>query len=400
MLLLVLPAYIAGVMLTSEPEFLPLPRSVNAGITAATQAPALWPNDGGDSGLSRATAAAPKLDASPAWQVTTNSAITTPIIVGERALYFGVADAALVALSLDDGRELWRATVPGQLDAAPVLAGGRLYVPRRDGNIAVLDPTTGQEIWNEGHDGPTFVSSPTVDRGIVYGAGLGDVRAFDAETGALIWRHKLGGQGSSAAAPALSPTEVVVATSENALVFDRATGDQTFFYRLRAPSHVAIHEGQVFVIGRTRLIVFGLEQRRPWWEPVRLVWGQLWILGMAPEVPDPPAHWGAPVEQGTYPIAIAGKVVAVAAPKGAVRGLDLGTGDERWTYDGGAVVAPPLATRDGVLITHTDAITLLDPDTGAVRARRPFEGLRLNGVSVTSGGTYLVANGNSIIALR
>jgi outer membrane protein assembly factor BamB len=226
------------------------------------------------------------------------------------------------------------------------------------------------------------------------------VRAFDAENGALLWQQKLGGQGSSTAAPALSPDELVVATSQNALVFDRATGAQTFFYRLRAPSHVAVHEGQVFVLGRSRMIVFGLEQRRPWWEPVRLVWGQMWILGMAPEVPDPPAHWGVPIQQGTHPIAISGDVVTVAAPQGKVRGLDLITGEERWAYEAEPVVAPPVATSAGVLIAHADSVALLDANTGAVRSRTHFEGQKINGVTVTSSATYLLANGNTITALR
>jgi outer membrane protein assembly factor BamB len=400
LLLLVLPAYVIGVMVTGDPELLPLPRSVEATIASPLQSPGSWPTSGGDIGLTRATAASPHLDGDAVWSATVDSAITTPIVVGEGALYFGVTNAALVALSLDDGRELWRAPVPGQLDAAPTLADGRLYVPQRDGNIAVFDPVTGQSIWTESHDGPTFVSSPVVDRGVVYGAGLGDVRAFDAETGDLIWRHKLGGAGSSTAAPAVSANEVVVATSENALVFNRATGEQTFFYRLRAPAHVAVHENQVFVIGRSRLIVFGFEQRRPWWEPFRLIWGQMWILGMAPDVPDPPAHWGVPLEQGTHPIAIAGDVVVVAAPKGNVRGLDVTTGQELWSHDGAGVITAPVATGGGVLITHDDSITVLDPRTGTVRSQTPFAGQRLNGVTVTSGATYVVANGNTITALR
>ena len=395
----VLIGFISQRIWFSGPQVLPSPQSTSAHVVAAAEVPASWPHVGGDRGLTRMTTAAAAIDGRVVWRVALGSPLTTPIVAGDGALYVGVANAALVALSSVDGRELWRSPVPGQLDAAPAYADGRLYVGMRDGTIAALDAVTGRVIWNAG-EGPTFVTSPVVDGGVVYASALGDVRAFDADTGRLLWQKRDDELASSSVSPALSATELVVGTTGRVVVFDRSTGAQANFFGLRNPAHVVVHDGQVIVAGQTRVVAFGLDQRRPWWDPLRTAWGQLWILGMAPVPPDQPNHWIQRGERFTYAPAIAGDVVVIATQSGKVRGLDLRTGQERWKIEAGRLVSAPVTTSTGVLLITPSTLVIVDSATGTERARRVLDGEQVGGVTVTTGGTYLASRGDGVVALR
>lgn len=377
---------------------LPTPTTVSRSIVPATEDASQWPSVAGNAQLHRATAARPDLGAPEHWRMTTDERITTPAVVGERLVYVGVS-GSLIAASREDGREVWRMPVAGQLDAAPTLVGDRLYVPLREGSILAVDANTGKEIW-KGGDGPTYFSSVTVFNGVVYGGSLGRLTGLDAETGRVLWSKGIDNRVSAQASPAVTAGHLVALTYRRALLFDRYTGEELFYYSLPAPDHLMVEGNRGFIVAADRIIAFGFDQRRPWWEYARTAWGQLWIFGMAPAPPPQPRHWVQPTERGAFAPAVAGNALIVATSGGLVRALDLATGEQRWEAKVGAVASAPTVTVGGILLVQREGLLLLDATTGAEVAKRPMPGGNLRSAAVTSGGTYVVAGEDSIIALR
>lgn len=377
---------------------LPQPVSYVRSMTSPLEAPRTWPAAGGDAGAMRTTPAAVALDGAVAWRARLDSGATTALVADDHAVYVGVANAALVALSVEDGRELWRAAVPGQLDAPPTLAGDRLYMTLRDGSVAALDPMTGQVIWREG-GGPTFSAAPLVSRGTLYASALGDARMYDAEDGSELWQHRIDSLSSSAS-PALGGGYLLTAVADRALVFDRATGQQSFFFKLRAPQHLMVVDEAAVVVGRDLLVVFPLDARRPWWELARTAWGQLYIFGMAPRPPDQPNRWYAQSVRGALAPAVADGAIVLATTQGAVRAIEVTTGKDRWKAEVGTLSAPPTMTRDGLLVVGPETLTLLDAASGKPLKQRTIPGERFQAATVTERATYLVSGGGEVIALR
>lgn len=377
---------------------LPLPSTPSRTLVPATEDASRWPSVAGNAQLHRTTSARPDLAAPERWRVTTEARITTPPVVDERRVYVGVA-GALLAFAREDGREVWRVPIAGQLDAAPTIVGDRLYATLREGTVLAINIADGKQIW-KGGDGPTYFSSVVVDRGEVFGSSLGRLNGIDAETGKVLWQRDTDNRVSAQAQPAVTPSHVLQLSYRRALLFDRATGEELFYYSMPNPEHVAAEGGRGFIVGSDRIVAFGFDQRRPWWEFWRTAWGQLWIFGMAPAPPPQPRHWVQPTDRGTMAPTITAEALVTATTTGTVRALDLATGEVRWETKVGPVAAPPITTAAGVLLVQRDALLLLDPATGAEVAKRPMRDAGLRSVAVTSAGTYLVSGDSAVIALR
>lgn len=113
-------------------------------------------------------------------------------------------------------KEVWRVPV-GSGYAGPAVAGGKVYLPdfKTDGNVLVdnfarkayrgtervlcLDEATGKEVWKHEYPVTSTVSypsgprvTPTVQDGKVYTLGTeGNLFAFNADTGKVLWQHDL-----------------------------------------------------------------------------------------------------------------------------------------------------------------------------------------------------------------
>ncbi len=380
-------------------SLLPAPSSTVRTLASALDQPTRWASVGGDNGLHRATSATPKLDAPEAWRRTLDARITTQPVVGDQLVYIGVASAGLVALSRDDGREVWRVPVPGQLDAAPTLVGDRLYAVLRDGTIAAFDPLTGKTIWRSG-DGPTFFASPLVSEGVVYAISLGLITALDAENGKQLWSQPIDSSVSSQAAPVANHEVLLAASYRRTLTFDRAHGSQLFFYASPSPNHLMLAGDQAMLVTDDRVVAFGLDQRRPWWEPFRTFWAEMWLFGMAPTPPDQPRRWVGPADKGSFAPALAGDTLVIATASGLVRGLDMSTGRPRWEQKLGPIAAAPLVTPAGAVLVQPEGLLLIDPRTGEERGRRALQGAPLRGMGMTSNGTFLISGDSTVLALR
>lgn len=135
-----------------------------------------------------------------AWSVQTEGSLfSTPIVV-EGVVYVaghvGVTDGAgLYAYDAATGQEIWTRRDGGQPPSDLVVADGKLYVSfLNDHILRAYDASTGELLWEV--PGPT--QSPTVVDGVVYAADhLRSLWAIDAQTGRKIWvaHAPLGGYG-------------------------------------------------------------------------------------------------------------------------------------------------------------------------------------------------------------
>jgi outer membrane protein assembly factor BamB len=82
------------------------------------------------------------------------------------------------------------------------VANGVVYIISADGNLYAFNAKTGAIIWNT-ITGNSVTSSPAVANGIVYiGLFNGNLSAFNATTGASLWSAFVGGAAYSSPAVA------------------------------------------------------------------------------------------------------------------------------------------------------------------------------------------------------
>lgn len=124
----------------------------------------------------------------------------------------------------------------GRLAAAPVVAEGRVYTVDTSATLRAFDAATGAQVWagrigdpkelaggrsfwtgeSTGNAGVLFGGGVSYDGGRVYATnGLGDAAAFDAATGAPIWRVRPG--GPLRGAPTIANDNVYVVSQDNQL---------------------------------------------------------------------------------------------------------------------------------------------------------------------------------------
>jgi len=208
-------------------------------------------------------------DGSELWKRDLDAAATThPVVAGAVVVVAG-ADGAVRGLSAANGQERWRFQTGDVVKGAPeyVEALKLLFVSGLDKNIYCLNPLTGAEQWRFTTSGNVEAGPTAVGTMVVCGSLDGWVYALTGRTGALLWSTEVGGPVAEA------------------VTFDE---QRVFVVDLR---------GQVLACDRDR--------------------GQvLW------------RH--RPSEQLVTPVYPAGGTVSFATETGAVIGLAVATGEQRW----------------------------------------------------------------------
>ena len=123
--------------------------------------------------------------------------------------------------------QAWRVKIPGgaqrvRLAAAPVIADGKLYVADTNGVVHAFSADSGNALWTsstvKGDENrqARFGGGVSVEGARVFATnGVGDVVAFDANSGAEVWRAKPG--GPLRGAPTLANGNVYVLSQDNQL---------------------------------------------------------------------------------------------------------------------------------------------------------------------------------------
>lgn len=124
-------------------------------------------------------------------------------------LYVVTGRADALALDAADGHIRWRATLSAPARSLPTLGGGRLYAGLIDGRLVALDLQDGRQLWSyqAGEGGMIVLGQPApayANGTVVAGFGSGDIAALHADSGTLQWSDNLGSAGGRTTATDLS----------------------------------------------------------------------------------------------------------------------------------------------------------------------------------------------------
>jgi len=171
-----------------------------------------------------ATVAAPALD--PRWIVPFDEPPAAAAGFDDTTAYVPLKDGRLVAVDLDSGLVRWR--VEAQTAFAPA-TGDHLVFVLSDHAIHALDAASGETRWTTELPGGA-AAPPYWDTGwLLASTAAGDLAAFRASDGTLVWRQALGSPLSSRPAPALD--RLYVGLQDNRLLSLALISGETLWSR-------------------------------------------------------------------------------------------------------------------------------------------------------------------------
>lgn len=349
-----------------------------AGARSADGGAQAWGYTHGNASASRTTpAGAAGLTGAAAWS-TPVAPLSAAAVADAHAIYLPLADGRLVALSRDDGHVLWTRANEYTLTAAPTSAEGRLYVLQRGGSLQALDAADGKVTWETEPLGAYGVAPVVVDGSVYLFFGLdndgqetGLVAQVDAESGRVLWRGP-----ASRAFPgiemAVGSRSMAVIGGRTLEIYDRRYGERTFWFTFRyGPDAVAITGDVAYVVTAGETAAISLTASRPWWDAVRGLWVNLYVNGLAPEPSPVPFIWliRHGVHEAFAPV-IEESTVIVADRSGTIRAHDRASGAVRWSTGGAGISAAPVLTARGLLVARGGELSLLNPQSGSLIAKR------------------------------
>ena len=153
----------------------------------------------------------------------------------------GTASKSYGHLALSESpTELWRAKIAGsgnrrRLAASPVVGDGKLFAMDTDGVVYAFDANSGARLWNHKMPVPGKIESSAFGGGASYSDGrvyatngVGDVAALDAATGEQIWSVKP--SGPLRGAPTIAFNAIYVMSQDNQ-IFSLNAADGTLLWQ-------------------------------------------------------------------------------------------------------------------------------------------------------------------------
>ena len=190
------------------------------------------------------------------------------IAIGSGMAYFGTSDSAIVALDAATGVQRWRTAIAAA--TSPIhnaaFAGGKVYAAFDDGQLVAIDGNTGAIAWRADLGRGVF-GTAVVAEGVVYiGAGsdetTGDLRAFDAATGAPLWDVP---EGYGAPAVVGGVAYATIQPLGDVAAFDAKTGRQLWHVNLESSTRApAVANGVVYVPADSGQGVYALRASDGW----------------------------------------------------------------------------------------------------------------------------------------
>jgi outer membrane protein assembly factor BamB len=317
-----------------------------------------------------------------AWSYRTEGTFLTgsPVIV-DGVVYAGTRDengdgnSAVHAVDQATGKALWTREMPSSVHGSIAVADGKVFVPTLRGTLFALDAATGEEVWQhapeaapEGYNQRTYgYYGVTVADGKVlfpYQTRHGEARngllvALDVATGERVWAAPMSGATMSDGTPAVSDGKVFVGnqTADRVLAYDLETGRQLWTGAAQLGGWQdgvpAAADGRVLIGSNNGVVARDAATGETLWS-YRSPHASLVNGGATPAAPT-----------------LAGDVVYMGFPSGAVTALDAATGAVLWDrllpgekYRGGIHTSPALAGSTLFVGSNNGSFYALDARTG------------------------------------
>ena len=286
-------------------------------------------------------APAPLLPADFAWTLTLPIVPSAPGAMDQARVYIPLRQDLLVALGRETGLVEWTRTID---ITDPVVVGQAILFAVSRGRIRALDVVTGEDLWSVAVD--ETITAPLVwDSGwLIAITEPGDVLAFRASDGALMWRCALGAPSPHPAVPGGDKALYFTLADGRVVALELERGQTLWEQMLPGTlSEPAAARDRVFV-GSTDNFLYALDA-----DTGSLSWK--WrnggdVIGAAAD----------------------GDVVYLASLDNVIRAVNRGNGNQRWLQSTSTrPVLPPRAFRGIVVLPGLmPAVTALNGETGAV----------------------------------
>ena len=148
------------------------------------------------------------------WSVIQPGGAHSSPAVADGRLYIAMHNRGLLALNAETGATLWLSAMPGPQESSPAVDNGRVFVGSRDDHkLYAFDAVTGATLWTATTN-DWVQNSPAVDNGVVYiGNNSGNVYAFNAATGGLVWQRAVSPGFAIGGSPTVANGVVYVASA-------------------------------------------------------------------------------------------------------------------------------------------------------------------------------------------
>jgi len=183
------------------------------------------------------------------WKFRTADKVASSPVIDGGLLYFGGKDHNVYALDAKSGVLAWKQKTSGGIISEAVVCGDRLIIGSYDHNLYCLDKRTGTMHWKFATQGEIHNANGfAVREGVVYFSSFDDyVRAVDIASGRLLWRHRLGIYGCTAA-PVLHD-DVLYCPSRNGILYAVST-EGRLLWKFTTRDNIGIplvHEERIYV---------------------------------------------------------------------------------------------------------------------------------------------------------
>lgn len=185
------------------------------------------------------------------WQKDFETATRAPLLSDKGTVYLTTAQNQFMALNAKTGKEIWGyQTVRPQTwltnMASPAKSGNVIVVPFSTGEVMAFEADSGLLLWIQMMVGerpkdliavPQIVAAPVIDEGIVYLSGNANLTgAYNLQTGNPLWTSPFG----STLTPVISGNSLFILSNDNQLMaIEKKTG-KIFWQRSMSPKKDAL----------------------------------------------------------------------------------------------------------------------------------------------------------------
>jgi outer membrane protein assembly factor BamB len=284
----------------------------------------------------------------PRWDVPFESAAAAPPGYDAVTAYVPLKNGVLVAVDLDSGSVRWRRDLTTIF--TPETGGGHVFV-LGDGRIEAVDSTTGNRVWSATLPGEAAAPLYWDTGWLIASTTSGDLAAFRASDGTLVWRQEVGAPLSARPVPALDRVFIGLADGRIAAAA-LATG--AIEWERQVPGRVTGLRAMPdqLIAGTTEDEVYSFDLRRG---------RQRWRWRVGGDVTGTPAFDD--------------RLIFFTARDNVMRAVDRGSGNLRWTADlPSRPIAGPVRNAEAVLVPFATEVVAFDPATGKAVASIPSSG--------------------------
>lgn len=296
-----------------------------------------------------------------------------------------------------------------RLAAGPVVAAGKIFTIDTQAEVRAFDAQSGAVVWradiSSGEESAAagFGGGVSFGNGTVFATtGWGKVVAFDASTGSQKWESTL--SAPLRGAPAVDGDRLVVMTQDNQVIALSATDGKTLWQSagtvevsglFGAASPAIALDTVVAGFSSGELTAMRIENSRPVWQDTLARTGVATAVAMLSDIDASPA-----IDQGrVFAIGQGGRMAAV----------ELATGQRVWEVNVAGISTPWVAGEWVYVVTSDSRLLCLSRGTGKVRwatqlpayksEKKKKKPIRWSGPVLASEGLFLVGTNGALLSV-